>query len=100
MMPKPCPPVRTASGAVLYLVLAGIAAIAVASTTVAVRAVSDRRLARLDEDDLQCEVLRADAVHLAAAWLRRHGGALTTPVDEPYRGLRILHSRAEWQGVA
>ncbi len=83
-------------GTALLLVLIGIAALSVATMTIAAHATSRVRQLRIDRLDDQCDVLRADAEYAAGVWLREHGAAMSTPLTEPYRPTTVIDSDLMW----
>lgn len=83
-------------GTALLLVLIGIAALSMATMTIAAHATSRVRQLRLDRLEDQCEVLRADAEYAAGVWLHEHGAAISTPLADPYRPTTVIDSEVTW----
>ena len=85
-------------GAALFLVLLTCVALTAAITVLMRLTVAQAQLRELTHNEMQAEILRADAELIARSWLVTYGANLTTPLQEPYRPTRLLDTRLTVDG--
>ena len=86
-------------GAALYLVLMGLAALSVATTTLLRLSTQRSQALATERFAIQAEILRADAERAAWIWLKTKGPTLATSVELPYAATTVISSSVQHEGT-